>query len=190
MLYHTGSGVAGNAFCCKQDYNGEYCKNGATHTNKGEEHAITTVCSPPSFVPSAGGSPYSPVLTGDRNYQFFAFCPAVDQNKCGVPGVKTELDHHLKVGTEKKQVNAKDIHFKPQSFQDRVGPKDAEYDACHFEVSMDESILSEWNPKNLHFKVTTKSATMNAFIYEAKERSVIGKPVTGGNKQVEAGDTF
>ena len=55
---------------------------------------------------------------------------------------------------------------------------------------MDESILSEWNPKNLHFKVTTKSATMNAYIYEAKERSVIGKPVTGGNKQVEAGDTF
>ena len=78
LLYHTGTGVAGAAFCCKQDYNEEYCKNGATHLHKGEDHKITTVCSPPSFVPNSAGSPYSPVLTGDRNYQFFAFCPAVN----------------------------------------------------------------------------------------------------------------
>lgn len=116
LFSHTGSSVVGNAFCCKQDYNEDYCKSGEEHTHEksGDDHTIKTVCSPPSFVPDKSGT-HADVLTGDRNFQFFAFCPGVNQNKCGVPGVKTELDHHLKAIVDRKSVEAKDIHYRPQN---------------------------------------------------------------------------
>ena len=55
---------------------------------------------------------------------------------------------------------------------------------------MDESILDSWVPSKIFMKVTTKSATMNAYVYDTKSRSVPGLAAKAGNAQAQTGDIF
>lgn len=87
---HTRSSNAANAFCCKPDYNEGYCKSGTTHyydPNDEEDQGFTTVCSMPS---QGGGSLFNDVLTGNRNHQMYAFCPLINQKKCGIKSIFEE----------------------------------------------------------------------------------------------------
>lgn len=54
-------------FCCKQDYNEEYCEDGSVHGSDFTGDKITMMCSPSSYDPSPSGK-YAGVFTGDRNY--------------------------------------------------------------------------------------------------------------------------
>ena len=70
MIAKTGSSNSGHGVCCRQDYNEGVCAPSATH-----------ICSP--GVTEEGK--YEDVLTDDKNYQMFAFCPKGGNAKvCGI----------------------------------------------------------------------------------------------------------
>ena len=130
----TISSISGDAFCCKGDYNDEYCEHGQRHIKGGME--IKTICSPPSFESNPESSTYADVMTGQRNYQMFAFCPGVNSQACGAVGTETKLT----AGLETKRHVANIIMYRPQT-PPFVGGTRAAYDACHSEISMDESLI-------------------------------------------------
>lgn len=74
LFDHMETTKKSGVFCCKPDYNEGYCKNGATH-GPNDDTQVEMICSPPSFVGNPASSPYSNVLTGQRNHQLFAYCP-------------------------------------------------------------------------------------------------------------------
>lgn len=117
LFTHTQSSVRGNGFCCKQDYNQEYCANGAVYSDPSKEE-IQMTCSSPSYVNTTAtpDSEWNPVLTSDRNYRMFAFCPGVNENRCGVPGVfdaNTPVNHTLGAKVNRTTLNATNIRYRP-----------------------------------------------------------------------------
>ena len=80
---HTKDSVFGNALCCKPDNNDNYCNSGEPIKVGNSE--ITPLCSPPSYSTEENDSSVRSVLTGQRNYLYWAFCPAVQPPKCGMP---------------------------------------------------------------------------------------------------------
>ena len=57
--------------------------------------------------PAKSGTRYSSVLSKDnRNYQMFAFCPSINQKKCGIENSDSS-DMVLTAGIKKKLVYSK-----------------------------------------------------------------------------------
>lgn len=64
----------------------------------------------------------------------FAFCPAINHQKCGIQGGSgSSTDMSLKAGLNKVEVQATGMRYKKASFADLS----REYDACYYEVTMD-----------------------------------------------------
>lgn len=104
----------------------------------------------------------------------FAYCPQITGPKCGVAGFSDEFDFTLKAGKDKLKVDAKELKYLMQGYHPAenkvVNSEDAEYDACHYEVVLDQSILSTHNVKKIFIKITAKSANVNAYIYSGPSR--------------------
>lgn len=101
---------AGLVFCCKPDSNEGYCQDGNTHGLSPDGDQLDIICSPPSFVPDPETSS-STVLTGNRNHQMFAYCPKIDQRRCGFPDGTVSKDMSVLAVPEEKQVNARDLKY-------------------------------------------------------------------------------
>lgn len=62
---HVSTTRSGQIFCCKQDYDGEFCGNGNV-VGEGDEE-FNMICSPPSQVTDPADKWFD-VTTGDRNH--------------------------------------------------------------------------------------------------------------------------
>ena len=70
------SGNWGDGICCRN-----YAKDGIC----AEKEDSDFHCSPPSVHDEENDAEYSYVISeNNRNYQLFAFCPGVDQHRCGI----------------------------------------------------------------------------------------------------------
>lgn len=74
-----------------------------------------------------------------------------------------------------------------EDMQRGVRSDEAEYDACYYEVFMDESILDDWIPTKLDVKITAKTDNVNAYIYGGRNRKEATQSMIANNKQVEGG---
>jgi len=181
LFHHTKSSNAGNAFCCKPDSTNGYCQSGNKHDHYGEEHEITTTCSEKS---TGASNKFSNILTNGRNHQMFAFCPSINHNKCGINSTSSSTNMGLKAGLESKKVNSNEMRYKK-----RNANGDGEYDACYYEISLDESVLDKYNPKKLHVKISEKSE-MNVYLYGGKSRLEATESMISGNNQATIGQTY
>lgn len=68
------------------------------------------------------------------------------------------------------------MRYKKASAQDPT----REYDACYYEVTLDESVLDKYNPKKIHLQVSRK-LDMNVYIYAGKSRLEATESVIVGN---------
>lgn len=74
IMILTGSSNFGHSICCKPDYHEGLCQTSGD-----------LICGPPSKYEEGYEGSYSEVLNDDMtNYQMFAFCPAVNPNRCGL----------------------------------------------------------------------------------------------------------
>lgn len=64
-----------------------------------------------------------------------------------------------------------------------------EYDACYYEVTLDESVLDKYDPKTIHVQISTKSHT-NVYIYGGRSRTEATESLIRGNAQASAGTTY
>lgn len=85
----------------------------------------------------------------------------------------------LKAGIEKTQVHSNEQRYQPQSHE--VHSSRASYDACYYEITMDESIGESWEPTKLNLKILNKSGSMNAYVYGGKSRFDANESLTLGN---------
>ena len=149
----------------------------------GEEHGITTVCSENSV---GATDKFKNILTNGRNHQLFAFCPAVNHNKCGIQsGSSTSTNMGLKAGLETQHVNSNEMRYFKRSRENGAG----EYDACYYELSLDESVLDTHIPKQIHFKLSQKTE-MNVYLYGGKSRFEATESIIPGNNQANVGQTY
>jgi len=88
----------------------------------------------------------------------------------------------LKAGLSKKHVEADHMRYKKPSVSDPT----REYDACYYEISIDDSALADYNPKKLHIQISGKSA-MNVFIYGGKDRFEATESIIQDNAQASVG---
>jgi len=54
------------------------------------------------------------------------------------------------------------------------------YDACYYEVTLDESVLKDYDPKSLQLVFTNKKA-MNVFVYKGNSRTDAKESLIPGN---------
>ena len=78
LFNHMETTKPGVGFCCSPSSTSEFCTTGTQHGHGGS--TVEILCSPESFIPAdqAAASPYKNVITGDRNYQMFAYCPNIN----------------------------------------------------------------------------------------------------------------
>lgn len=180
MFHHTGSSNPGNAFCCKPDSNTGYCESGASHkyaAAAGAEDEITTICSQPSVGAS---DKFADILTGYRNLQMFAFCPDISPQKCGIQNAEGREDANMSLlaGLDKTMVRSKEMRYLQPSREDPDGAR--EYDACHYEIAFDKSLLATHTPKYIHLQIATK-IEMNVYLYGGNSRVNATESVVAGN---------
>jgi len=72
--------------------------------------------------------------------------------------------------------------------QNQANPQ-GEYDACYYEISLDESVLDEYNAKKIHVKISEKSE-MNVYLYGGKSRFEATESIIDGNNQANVGQTY
>lgn len=82
----------------------------------------------------------------------------------------------LKAGLEKVHVQSNDMKYHEATPTD---PR-REYDACYYEVTLDQSVLEGYNPKKIHLQFSAKSE-MNVYIYGGKSRYEATESVVVGN---------
>lgn len=68
-----------------------------------------------------------------------------------------------------------------------VSKADAEYDACYYEVWLDEKVKEDNVPTKLNVKITKKSADVDAYIYGGPSRIEAKTSLVPGNAQVTVG---
>ena len=112
---------------------------------------MTMTCSPPSFSQSPAGK-FVDVFTGQRNHQMFAYCPTISQQKCGVPGGSSEVGQMKLLATTKAvTVSTTELNYLKQGYYKEINElvlsSDAQYDACYYEINMDESVNEMWIPQ-------------------------------------------
>lgn len=116
----------------------------------------------------------------------FAFCPTINHDKCGVQGsTGTSTDMGLKAGLSKLHVQSTDMRYKKPA----PGDSSREYDACYYEVTLDQAVLETHNPTQLHVQISTKK-DMNVYIYGGKSRMTATESIIAGNAQASAGATY
>lgn len=54
------------------------------------------------------------------------------------------------------------------------------YDACYYEVTLDEALLKEYNPKSLKLQFSNKQ-NMNVFVYQGTSRTSAKESLIEGN---------
>ena len=124
----------------------------------------------------------------------YAYCPTINQQKCGFPGGTASKEMVLRATTDVSTVFVDDLRYLKQGFNRDlmigIGSEDARYDSCYYEVSLDPDILPEFNPKTIKVQITDKSQSTNAYIYEGTSRKEATKSLKIGNQQVQVGETF
>ena len=80
----------------------------------------------------------------------FAYCPQISRPKCGIIDDNTETyekhEFHLRAGRSKKTVSASKLKYEMQGGHmingqlKIVSKEEAEYDACYYEVWLDEKV--------------------------------------------------
>lgn len=116
----------------------------------------------------------------------FAFCPTINHKKCGIQtetGLSTDMG--LKAGLGKKHVQSNDMKYKKPTSQDQS----REYDACYYEITLDESVLEEYIPKKIHFQLSRKQE-MNVYVYGGQSRLTANETIIPGNGQAAVGQTY
>jgi len=88
----------------------------------------------------------------------------------------------LKAGIERKVVYSNTMKYKKPAPSDTS----SDYDACYYEISLDESILKEYNPKSLKLEFSSKK-NMNVFVYSGSARTDSKESVIQGNLQAQIG---
>ena len=88
----------------------------------------------------------------------------------------------LKAGIERKPVYSNTMRYKKPSPSDTS----SDYDACYYEVSLDESLLKDYNPKSLKLEFSSKK-NMNVFVYSGTARHDSKESVIEGNLQAQVG---
>lgn len=91
----------------------------------------------------------------------------------------------LKAGLNALQVQASDLRYKKATPADPT----REYDACYYEVTLDESVLAKYDPKKLHVRISTKK-DVNVYVYGGRSRHEATENVISGNAQASAGATY
>ena len=105
----------------------------------------------------------------------FAYCPNINQKICGVEGGTDSGNMMLYADQAKvKKVESNDLVDLKQGFdietERGVGSEEAQYDACHYEITMGQVDLDKWIPKEIKIKLTKKSEKLNVYIWEGKSR--------------------
>ena len=83
----------------------------------------------------------------------------------------------LFAGLDKLFINSKEMRYENPS---RENPSAREYDACHYEIDLDKSLLKEYNPKFIHVQVSSK-VEMNVYLYGGNSRLNATESVVAGN---------
>ena len=118
----------------------------------------------------------------------FAFCPRVNQKICGVVDGEPVKDMTLLASVEKTgKVKTNTLLYQKQGFDPHlgigIGSEEASYDACHYMITMDKSILDKWDPTSLNVRIINKSADLNLYIWEGLSRVDAPKSVIPNNEQ-------
>ena len=114
MIVATGSSNNFHGVCCKPGYEGQYCNN--EEKNR---------CSPPVFDNNIN-SKWVNVTTDNMNYQFFAFCPGINEKVCGISQNEDKYNFTLPATLEKKT-------FKTNELKHTHGTASTmRADACHY----------------------------------------------------------
>ena len=104
----------------------------------------------------------------------FAYCPTINQKKCGFPNGTSSKEMKLLAGPEKATVSATELKYLPQGFDPElgigIGSEDARYDSCYYEITIDPSVRGKWIPSQINVRITEKSDRMNAYIYGGTSR--------------------
>ena len=85
----------------------------------------------------------------------------------------------LLANLEKKHVQSNEMRYQKPSPQNPTLAR--EYDACHYEVGFDKSILADYTPKFIHLQVSAK-VEMNVFIYAGNSKFEATEPIIAGNE--------
>ena len=89
MISITGSSNSGHGICCKTESAEFPCVS-----------SDSIICSEP-----AKNSQVSAILTADgSNYSMFSFCPAINQEVCGISDKNTNIDMNLTAQTSKQTI--------------------------------------------------------------------------------------
>jgi len=92
----------------------------------------------------------------------------------------------LKAGLAKQHVQSNDMKYeKPGASNSYKG----EYDACYYEIKIDEAVLEQYIPKKLHVHVSRK-LDMNVFVYGGPSKFEAKQSIIPGNEQATVGATY
>lgn len=182
---HMRNTKPGVGFCCSPDSTAKICTTGTVY----EEDDVEIICSPDSFFTDdqKTNSPYKDVATGDRNNQMFAYCPSITQQTCGVVGGTESGNLDMLVEPENvKKVEVSDLRYLKQGYDfvkfRGISSEEAEYDACHYMITMDKAVLKKWIPTKIQLKITKKSESLNVYIWEGPSRLEAKKSVIANNE--------
>lgn len=75
--------------------------------------------------------------------------------------------------------------YKKATFEDQT----RSYDACYYEVTLDETVLANYNPKQIHVHFSVKKE-MNVYIYGGNSRYEATESIVPGNDQITVGETY
>lgn len=86
-------------------------------------------------------------------------------------------------------VKASGLNYLKQGRHADMGGKivtslEAEYDACYYEVKMDQKMLENWIPTKLNLKITSKTVNMKAFMWGGNSRKEATKKLVPGNSEL------
>lgn len=124
----------------------------------------------------------------------FAYCPNIDHQRCGISDSLSK-DMKLHAGLGRASVNAQDLKYIYQGRHHELNNRiirssEAEYDACYYEIVLDQSVLDTHNPSKLNVQINSKGANLNAFIYGGSSRKESTQSLNTNNAQVTVGQTF
>lgn len=91
----------------------------------------------------------------------------------------------LKAGTDKQQVYSNTMKYKKPS----PGDTSSSYDACYYEINLDEALLKDYNPSSLQIKFSNKK-NMNVYVYAGLSRLDAVHSVIPDNVQAQVDSTY
>lgn len=168
------------------------CKNGATSGACFVDESNDMHCSPPSID---DGGKYKDVMTqGNRNYQLFAFCPGIDQKRCGISDKAGHREFELHASEGQQSVGTSEMRYRDGGSESR------EYDACHYMIydgsgaharrleEEDMGARTVMKPV-IHIKVTSMQ-NMNVYLYGGQTRDAATVSVVPNNEMPTIGEVY